>query len=416
VKSRKVIDNALSLAATQAGGYAVQALTVFHLIEKLDLQKYGLVAFSQAFIMAFAMLLDLGVSVSAVNKISQKRTNHRYLQRIISSIFAVKTAAFLVGTGIVIATLAASTKYDSYEAIVLYSLGTVFVTAQTPNWYFYAVEDVRSFSVFYVLGRFIYASLVIVFVSDSTDYLKVPIFNGIGQMLPLLYSIKRLRQDVGRLFLSSSKRSVTYTIKLTRPFFVARIAQTLNTNGAILLMGAIYSPTAIAVYSLADQAYRALQTLVGAVVVSLYANLSADRNIVRAKRILTPITLAILITSIALYISAPALSAWVGTSETKLLSNVSQIFITIFFINSAGTLMGYPLYAVMGRLDIANKSLIYGSVTYITLLLAIYTSRNEKVTEFAYALLISETVILGHRLLNYGKKNSKRSSQLVEDK
>jgi len=74
--NKKLLSNFISLSVLQVVGFVLPILVIPYLIIVLGVEKFGLVAFAQAFMTYFVVFTDYGFNLSATRDISIHRDNN----------------------------------------------------------------------------------------------------------------------------------------------------------------------------------------------------------------------------------------------------------------------------------------------------------------------------------------------------
>src|SRR5580704_2569057 len=87
----KVLKNVTSLTWLQLVTYFFPIIILPYLFRVIGPEKFGLIAFAQAFVQYFMILTDYGFSVSATKEISLCHENKAKLCNVISAVMIIKT-------------------------------------------------------------------------------------------------------------------------------------------------------------------------------------------------------------------------------------------------------------------------------------------------------------------------------------
>jgi PST family polysaccharide transporter len=396
-------NNSLILLITQFIIYFIQFLVIARLLFVLSLDVYGLIAFSQAFVAIAIMLLDFGFSISATNKLSKYRDNKKYVEKLILSILAIKFFLFFLLSILLIIFMAFNKSYSVYNNILLTSLPTILIISITPVWFFYGIERLFYYSLSVVIGKIFFACLIYFFIVSDEDYIYFPIFGFIGQFFALFYSyfVCYREKFITRVYLNY--KFLFYTVNFTKGFIASRLALSFNTSSGILVLGIVGGPVIVGIYSLADQIYRVLQTCVGSLTVPLFAYTSKNNDEKLVIKIAFFLMIFISILCIILFFIKSPILIITQFTESILLDKLLNYFILVFWLNSFGTIIGYPLFAAIGRLHVVNSSLLISAFLYGIFLIYFYTNEVSDLIFYAGVLIFIEIYILIHRLVWYAK-------------
>src|SRR5690242_21293782 len=96
-----LVGNFFSLALLQGVSYALPLITVPYLFRTLNVEKYGLVNFANAFIQYFIVFTDFGYNLSAVKLIAENRDDESKLSHIFNRVMFSKFLLLLIGFAVI---------------------------------------------------------------------------------------------------------------------------------------------------------------------------------------------------------------------------------------------------------------------------------------------------------------------------
>ncbi len=127
--NRRLVENVTSLSIVQAANYLVPLITFPYLVRVLGPQKFGLVAFAQAFTQYFVVLTEYGFNLSATRQIAIHKENPQEVSVIFSSVMVTKTllmfVSFLLMATIVLGVPEFRSNWPLYFASFLLVVGNV---------------------------------------------------------------------------------------------------------------------------------------------------------------------------------------------------------------------------------------------------------------------------------------------------
>ena len=74
------------------------------------------------------------------------------------------------------------------------------------------------------------------------------------------------------------RRLISYAAKFTRHFFVSRIAVAAYIGSATVILGLFGQPAQVAIYSMAEQLYKAMQSAIHPISMAAYPYMSKEKD------------------------------------------------------------------------------------------------------------------------------------------
>jgi PST family polysaccharide transporter len=377
---RRLFENFLSLSFLQFANYIFPLITLPYLVRVLGPEKYGLIAFAQAFIGYFQILTDYGFNLSATREISINRENKEKVSEIFSSVMIIKFFLLLLSLGLMTIIVFSFKKFRQDWLIYYLAFGMVLGQTLFPIWLFQGMERMRYITILNVLAKLIFTIAIFIFVKRSSDYLYVPLLNSLGFFVAGVLALWIVFKDFGVFFRIPSFKDLKYHLKEGWHVFVSLVFITGYTNSRIFAVGLFSPNNAITgYYAIAEKLMGIVQTFpLVSVIQTLYPRLSKiyAENKLKAKFIADKFqrytTIAYLIICITFFIIAPKVVEIVaGSSYEETVLAFRLLLIAALFINANAFRVNFLL--VSGNADIFAKiHLVMGSLGSIMVFLFCY--------------------------------------------
>jgi PST family polysaccharide transporter len=258
---RRLIENFLSLSVLQIANYIFPLITLPYLARVLGPEKFGLIAFSQAFIGYFIILTDYGFNLSATRDISINRGNKEKVSEIFSSVMMIKFFLFLLALGIMSAIIFASEKFRQDWKMYYLTFGMVLGQVLFPVWFFQGMERMKYITFLNILSKLIFTFAIFIFVRKVEDYLYVPLLNSLGFIIAGVLGLWIILKDFGIEFKIPSWKEIKHQLKEGWYIFISTVAISLYTISNTFILGLFTNNVIVGYYSAAEKIVRAIQGL-----------------------------------------------------------------------------------------------------------------------------------------------------------
>jgi PST family polysaccharide transporter len=275
---RRLFENFLSLSFLQFANYIFPLITLPYLVRVLGPEKYGLIAFAQAFIVYFQILTDYGFNLSATREISINRENKEKVSEIFSSVMIIKFFLLLLSFGLMIIIVFSFKKFRQDWLIYYLTFGMVLGHTLFPIWFFQGMERMKYITFLNVLAKLIFTIAIFIFVKRSSDYLYVPLLNSLGFIVAGVLALWIVFKDFGVFFRIPSFEDLKYQLKEGWYIFISTVAISLYTISNTFILGLFTNNTIVGYYSAAEKIIRAIQGFLAPISQTIYPHISKLMN------------------------------------------------------------------------------------------------------------------------------------------
>ena len=402
---KRLLSNFFSLSILQIFTYVLPLLTLPYLVRVLGAEKFGLVMFAQAFIIFFNILVDYGFNLSATREVSVNRESKEKLTEIFSSVMSIKFV--LIGISFAILSLVILLFEKFSNNIDLYYLTFLWVIGQAlfPVWYFQGLEKMKYITIVNITSKLIFTIAIFIFIQDESDYILVPVLNGLGFIIGGLLSLRIVCKDFKQEFKIQSFEVLTFYFKDSSQFFLSRLSSVGYSNINTFLAGILLSPVFVTYYYLADKAVSVILALFTPIVQTVYPYLAKKFNFIFLVKLLSILMIVSLVVVSLGYLFSDLISIILFDEINIIFTNLFYVILPIIPISTLYVMLGAPLLLARGFKKEFNLSIIFGFVIHLLLLSILYyyftvnsDLQSDILILFAISLVFSKFIVLMIRI------------------
>ena len=250
---RVVMKNFVSLSVLQAITYILPIIILPYLFRVIGPEKFGLIAFAQAFVQYFMILTDYGFSISATKEISLCREEHHKVCSVFSSVITVKIILAVLSLGILGATVYFVPKFRNDWQVYVFSFGAVIGNTIFPVWFFQGTEKMRYIAELNIIGGLLFAGSIFLFVKGPQDFLMVPIINSCVFLTTGILGLYVVFRRCKVLFKFPGYENLRKQLRAGWDIFISVVAINAYTTTRVFTVGLLTNNTVTGFYSIAER-------------------------------------------------------------------------------------------------------------------------------------------------------------------
>ncbi len=257
----------------QGATYVLPLITVPYLVRVLGPADFGRMAFSQAFIAYFGMLVDYGFNLSATRQVALIRQDAARLSRLVAAVMTIKIVLAAIGFVLVCAIAGLIPRFGADRLLFICTYTSVIGNVVFPVWLYRGLEAMKLLSILTIAGRALSVIGIFVFVHGQKDLLAAVLLQSGALVLsgvPALTILPRLaplRLDFPRL------GEVWKTLIDGWHAFLTTSAITLYTSTNMFVVGLMAPPISVGYYAAASKLIGAVSGLVSPVSQAVYPHI-----------------------------------------------------------------------------------------------------------------------------------------------
>ncbi|MCT4712313.1 oligosaccharide flippase family protein [Enterobacteriaceae bacterium H11S18] len=391
--------NISSLVLVQLISYVVPLLQIPYLTRILGVDFFGIYAYSLVLIQFANLIVDFGFNLYFPQLVAGGRKKSQEIGRLVYSCCIIKTIILMPVLLAMVFLVNTNQVYSQHILFFTISFVMIIANAFTFIWLFQGLEKLYIYSRIAIVSKLLSLLFIFIVIKSPSDINKLAVINATQQIFVMAvfiyWALKVVRIRPVRVGLRYLKVIAAKSFE----FFFSRAFVAIYTSGCGLLIGNLGSPAQMALYSTAEQLYKAAQQVFSPVSQALYPYMMRTKDYRVFYRLLIGCLVICMI---------GCMVGWVwGNEIIKLLygeafepaTNILNVLLFALIFNTMAVMLGYPALAPLGLSKVANKSVIYAGIVQLILFLIIaLTSTNRLPINVAYSVLASESIVMLIRL------------------
>ena len=258
---KRLLSNFFSLSILQGANYILPLRIFPYLVKVLGVEKYGLIAFAQAFIQYFNILTDYGFNLSATREISIHRENKEKVSEIFSSVMIIKFILLVVSLIIMSVIVFSFDKFKRDWLIYYLTFGIVIGQVLFPVWFFQGMERMKYITYLNILAKSIFTVAIFIFVQEQSDFWIVPLLTSVGFIIAGLWSLWIIKNNFNIKFKFQEKQTIIYHLYEGWYVFISGMYTLSYTLSIPLILGILTNNTILGYYSISEKIIKSISSL-----------------------------------------------------------------------------------------------------------------------------------------------------------
>jgi len=392
-EKKVILGNFFSLSTLQGINYLLPLLILPFLFRVIGPEKFGLIAFAQAFVQYFVILTDYGFSLSATKEISLCKEHKEKVCSVFSIVMSVKIILAVLSFLILLLVVRFVPKFRADWLVYVCSFGVVIGNTLFPVWFFQGTEKMKYISIINIICSLAFVICVFVFVRLPQDYLYVPLLNSLFSVISGLSGLHIAFKRFGLFFVFQGYHNIRKQLKAGWNIFISIVAINAYTTTRIFAVGLLTNNTITGFYSIAERIANFIQTFpLEAFTQAIYPRLNKifSVNKKRAAKLMHRIQRSTTITFICvvplLYFFAPRIVRLVcGAEYEEVVTTLKLLLLAVMFVGSNASRVQFLL--VSGRTDLYSKLHIGAALVGLPLVFLLISC-------FSYTGAAASTIII----------------------
>jgi polysaccharide transporter, PST family len=260
-KKNKLIYNFFSLGVVQAFIALLQLIVIPHVIKKIGIDGFGVVAVAQVVILNLSAFTDYGFNQTATREISLYRTDRIKISKIFFRVLFSKLLLCFLAFIILLILLLFVPVFRTHT--LLYLMAFVFVLGQSSlvTWFFQGLEKMQFIALLTLAGRVIFVALVFVFIKSKEQDFLFLFFLGTGTLVAGAVSIFSACRLLKLEFIKPSRADIVQELREGWHITVANLSGYTCQYANIFILRIFTNDLLVGYYAIAERVFFTIKQI-----------------------------------------------------------------------------------------------------------------------------------------------------------
>lgn len=392
-KSRtKLFKNIFSLLILQVSNYIAPLLVLPYLGRVLGLEGFGYIAMILSLCSVLNLIVDYGFNNSGVPYVANNIGNKSNVAKLITSVLFIRLCIVSLVVLVIYSVKSEVDVIHFTNELIFYIFLSLLGQSLQTIYFFQGIEKMKLMTYAIVSSKLFYLIMVFILVKSDSDANKVILSLGISSLLGGVISFGLVFKE-GYGFCKVNFKELLSQVKLSFPFFISRAAVVIYTSASVLIVGGYGGRIQAGFYGSSEKLYQAAQSATSPLMSALYPYLVKNKDYsFFFKLIFSILTLISIVSVFCIYFSSEILVLIFGV-EFQSASNIFSVFMLIVPITFLSMNFGYPAFALIDKIKVANISVLIGSFCHVILLIFLYYTNSINAFNVVCCLFFTESIV-----------------------
>ncbi len=396
VNKTRLFYNFFSLGAVQAISSAIQLVVIPHVISKVGVDGYGVIAVAQVVMFYLAVITDYSFNQTATKAIAINRTDPGMISRIFSKVFFTRLVLCVLAFFLFIILLLLIPFFRAQS--FLYMMAFMFVIGHSLliNWFFLGLEKMHFITYSTLIARLLFAILVFAFITGAGDGYLFLFFLGLSNIVAALISLVIVVRNYRVVLRWPGAKLITGELKEGWQLTLSHVSNSTCHYANIFILRFFANDLVVGYYGIAERIFFTIRQVFVVFSQAVYPRLcqvletGKQHAILFLKKVYTGFLLLLLAGALILFIFSPqVLYFFIGDEYPHAVFYLRFfcVIAVVVCLNIPGTLL---LLAANKKQEYLK---IYLIATVVNVALNLVLARFYQATGTVIAILVTELLI-----------------------